>query len=158
MKFIGQPFYRQKTKECVGAAGNGNGDGENIINKKRASRDHAERGREQFACYQIATTPRREELDNLRVTGANDKNGDGRGDGHEDTQVDMFTERQKRLFRSVRRRREPVRTQSHPSKEGNEREIVEDGRVVRIDGAADNQVLESLDNRWLGWRNFHGPV
>ena len=138
---VRQPLSGKKTEERIGAAGDGNSNGEHVVDQKRRSRNHAGSRREQFACDEVAAAARGEELDDLGVARGYDEH---RNAGHErdkNAQIHMAVNGQKRFFRTVTGRRQTVSPEADPGKECDQRQLVEKRRVLYVMLAAENDCL-----------------
>ncbi len=81
------PFQRQKAEDGVGAAGDGNRNGQHVVDQQRAAGNHAHPGRQQLGGDEVPAAARRKQLDDLRVAGRNDQDRDDGPQADEDAQV-----------------------------------------------------------------------
>ena len=157
VQLVGGPPRRQETEDRVGAAGDGHGDGQHVVDQQGATGDHAQPGRKQLAGHEVPAAARGEQLDDLRVAGGDDENGQDGAQAHEDTEVAVVAEGQKRLGRTVARRRQPIRAQPDPREEGHQRELVEKGSVSGVSRLADDHIFQCVQNIHRG-RYCSGPT
>jgi len=97
------PVQRQEAEQGVGPAGHGEGNGERVVHQERAAGDHAQRGVQKLARHHVAAASRGEEVDDLRVAGADDEDGEHRGQTDKQRQEGMLAEGQIGLRRAVAR-------------------------------------------------------
>ncbi len=126
---------RQEAEDGIRPAGNGEGDGEHVVDEKRAARDHAEGRGEELACHEVPAAARREELHDLRVAGGDDEDRDRGGERHEDAQVPVAAQGEEGFLGAVVGGGQPVRAEPDPREEGDERELVEDASGSRMSRA-----------------------
>ena len=135
----------QNAEQRIPAARYAQSDGQDVIADERAARDHAHGGREELAGHQIAAAAGGKQFDDLRVAGADDDDGQHRGQRHEQAQVGVAFQRQKRLLRAVAGGRQAVRSQADPRQQGHERHVVENILVREVPCPANDQVLDPTD-------------
>ena len=141
-QLVVQAAGRQQAEERVRAARDRERDGQHVIDQQRGAGYHPQTGREQFAGHQVAAAARREQLDDLRVAGADDEYRHDRRRRDKQAQVNMAVQGLEGLLRTVARRRQPVRAQPNPREEGDERELVEKALVREIARFADQDRLQ----------------
>ena len=131
------PFHRQQAEQRVGAARHAEGDGQHIIANQGATGHHPRRRRQQFAGDQVTAAAAGKGLDDLRITRADDDNRQDGGNGDEQAQKRVRFQRDKRRFRAVTGRRQPIRAQTDPGEQGDQRGLVEQAFVGKIPRPAD---------------------
>ena len=136
-ELIMQQPGRQHAEQGIRAAGHRNRDRQHVVNQQRAARYHPHPRREQLAGNQVTAAARREQLDDLRIAGADDEYRHDRRRRHDQAQVYVPIQRLEGLFRPVARRGQPVRPEPHPGEKGDERELVEYPLIGNVAGLAD---------------------
>ena len=129
--------------------GDRDGDRQDVVDHQRAARDHADPRSEQMRGHHVAAASGRELLDDAAVGGGDDEDGDCRGDRQGDGQVGVLAERKECLLRTVGGRGEAVRPQAHPGQEGDERHLVEVGRVGDVPGRAEDDPPDAFGETLL---------
>ncbi len=66
---------REKAEESIRAAGDGDGDGQDVVNQQSATGHHAEARPQELAGDQVATAAGGEQFDDLRIAATNNKDG-----------------------------------------------------------------------------------
>ncbi len=130
-ELVRKPGRGKKAEQGIGAARHGNRDRQHVVDQERRARDHARRGRQQFARDEITAAAGREELDDLRVARGDDEDRDPRHERDEDAQVDVAVKGEEGFLRAVTGRGKSVGAQPDPGEEGDERELVEDATCRR---------------------------
>ena len=100
-EFVMEAVGREHAEQGIGAAGNGNGNGEDVINEERRAGDDPHHRREELAGHQVAAAAGGEQLNYLGVAGADDEDRRHGGCGDEQAEVDMAIERFEGFLRAV---------------------------------------------------------
>src|SRR5207253_7009542 len=109
--------------------------------------DHAGARTEQPRADRVSASSEGKVLDDLRVRGGNDEDGQPRGEREEDRQVLVLPEVLERLFRTVSGRAEPVGAEADPGEESCQRNVLEELGILDVLGTAEQGALESLPSR-----------
>ncbi len=146
---------REEVPDLVAAGRDGHRDREDVVDEERAARDDAGPLSEELRRHEVAASPAREVLDEVRVGERNDAHRDGGHRDQDDREGAMLPERAERLVRTVRGRREAVGSQPDPREERDEREPVEDVRVLDVARLPEENAGELA---WFGHRASETPA
>ena len=131
---------RQVAEQGVNARSDGDSDRQNVVDDQRTAGNHARSFPEHMGRHDVAAAAVGEMLDDSRIGIGDDAHSDGGSDGQEHRQIRVASQRPEGLFRTVRRGRQSIRSQPHPSQQGNERQLMKEPRVLQICGAPNSFV------------------
>ncbi len=131
-----------EAEDGVAAAGDGDRDGEDVVDQQRRPGDHADRRAEQLGGHHVAAAAEGEALDDLGVGDRDDEDGDRGGEPQRHRQVGVPAERAEGLVRAVGRGGEPVGAQPDPGQHGDERDAVVGAGVLDVARRAEDQVAQ----------------
>ena len=134
----------QHAEDRVAAGGDGDGDGENVVDDQGRSAHHSGARTEEARGDHVSAAAEREVLDDAAVGRRDDQDGEGGRSREKDGQVGVLAEVLEGLFRPVRGRREPVGAQPHPGEKGDQRDVAEEVGILQVLGPAEQKPLEPL--------------
>lgn len=140
-----QQVRRQEAEDRIRAGGDGERDGQHVVDDQCRAREHAELRGQQLGGHQVSATG--EQFDDLAVAGRDDEHRQRRAQRHEERQCRMVTQGAEGFLRTVAGGGQAVGPQAHPGEEGQERELVKDRMVERIARIAQHEVPQARPDR-----------
>src|SRR5204862_6875318 len=122
--------------------------------RAKAARRSFSEGRKQFTRDEVAAAAGGEQLDDLRIRRANDRDRRHARQRDERRQRRVRAQRLEGFLRSVARRRQTIRAQTHPREHRGERDFVKEAFVRKISRAADQNAFQPLHNLICPWKKL----
>ncbi len=98
----GVPRGREEAESGVGGCGDGDRDGEDVVDEQRRARDDAETRAEELRRHDVPAAAEREVLDDARIGVGDDEDGEGDRERHPDRQELILPECAEGLLGPVR--------------------------------------------------------
>ena len=139
----------QEAEQGVAAGGDGDGDGQHVVDQQRTARDHAGIRAQGVGGHDVAAAAVGKLFDDMGIGVGDDKNGQGGGQGQEDGQVGMLAQGAEGFLRAVGRGGEAVGAQADPGQQRHQGELVENGRVLDVARRPDHCLANFFQKRRL---------
>src|SRR5205823_3169359 len=140
----GVPFRGEVAEDGLPASRDRGGAGEDVIDQQRRAAHHAGTRPDQAGGDDVSAAAERKMLDDLRVGGGDDEDGEAGRQREKDGEILVLTEVLERLLRSVRAGGQTVRTQADPGEKSRQRKRMEELRILDVLRATQQDPLESL--------------
>ena len=154
------PVVREVAEDRFPARGHRGGGGEHVVDEQRRAADDAGARAEQLRGDGVSASAEGEVLDDLRIGGGDDEDGDAGRDGEEHRQVLVAAEVLEGFLGTIGRGAEAVGAEPDPGEEGRQRDVLEELRILDVLRPAEQCAGELLPSRrrklrfliWLGGR------
>src|SRR5205085_5410175 len=140
----GVPLLWEVAEDGLAAGRDRGSAGQDVIDQQRRAAHHAGARSDQARGDDVSAAAEREMLDDLRVGGGDDEDGDPGREREEDGEVLVLAEVLEGLFRTVRAGGQAVRAEADPGEKGRQRERVKELRILDVLGTAQEDPLEAL--------------